>query len=391
MKKLLLATAIFLAACTFTPAQIAFQHGTWAQILALASQQGKLVFVDGYTSWCGPCKVMAAKTFTDPDVAAFYNAHFINAKIDMEKGDGPSLVEQYDVRAFPTLLFVASSGELVHKVVGALNPALFLALGNEVADPHFATIALARADFAAHQDDRHAQAQYIARMTETYQNVDAVMAKFRPSMAGAGLLDADSWTVFKACFPRIESDEARYFLAHHAAFVRKFGALEADQKLLEIYCSTMGHATYAHDEATYMATRADFLKSGHPEAEKMVAFQDLEWYLGANDWDHVIAAAYRAVSIDPNLPPHVLCSMADLFYKGATQPQDLQAALDWAKKACAGEGNFSNLETQALLLHKLGRSDEAIALARQAIAQAKETKEPYGEMEDELNAWLEGN
>ena len=47
--------------------------------------------MDCYNSWCGPCKMLAKEVFTDPDVAAFFNEKFVNAKVDMEKGEGPAL------------------------------------------------------------------------------------------------------------------------------------------------------------------------------------------------------------------------------------------------------------------------------------------------------------
>lgn len=82
---------------------IEFFHGTWEEVKAKAKEADKLVFVDAYTTWCGPCKRMAANIFPLPEVGEFYNANFINYKLDMEKGEGPDFARKYGVRAIPPL------------------------------------------------------------------------------------------------------------------------------------------------------------------------------------------------------------------------------------------------------------------------------------------------
>src|SRR5690606_9477080 len=83
-----------------------FAEGPWKDVLARARQEGKLVFVDVYTSWCGPCKKMAAEVFPQKQVGDVFNASFINYKIDAEKGEGIDIARTYAVKAYPTYLFV---------------------------------------------------------------------------------------------------------------------------------------------------------------------------------------------------------------------------------------------------------------------------------------------
>lgn len=84
-----------------------------------AKKEGKLIFIDCYTSWCGPCKRMAATTFQEDEVAKLFNKNFINLKIDIEKDDdGADVARRYRVRAYPTLLIINGDGELVKQTVG---------------------------------------------------------------------------------------------------------------------------------------------------------------------------------------------------------------------------------------------------------------------------------
>jgi len=111
---------------------IEFFKGSWKEALAAAKSQNKLIFMDAYASWCGPCKWMAANSFTDKAVGDFFNKNFINVKMDMEKGEGPGLASTYKVGAYPTLFFIDGSGKLVKTSVGALDAAALLSLGKDV-------------------------------------------------------------------------------------------------------------------------------------------------------------------------------------------------------------------------------------------------------------------
>lgn len=111
---------------------IKFFHGTLAEAQAEAAKEGKLVFVDAYTVWCGPCKWMAANTFPNNKVGEFFNKHFVSLKLDMEKGEGPSIGRKYRVMAYPTLLFMDGSGKVVHRAMGAKGPDQFLELAKKI-------------------------------------------------------------------------------------------------------------------------------------------------------------------------------------------------------------------------------------------------------------------
>ena len=100
-------------------AQTEFQKLSFDEALAAAKVENKLVFVDCYTTWCGPCKLMAERILPLPEVGDYLNARFVCLQIDMEKGEGPELAKEYGVDAFPTFLVVNPDGTLKNRVVGA--------------------------------------------------------------------------------------------------------------------------------------------------------------------------------------------------------------------------------------------------------------------------------
>ena len=111
---------------------IQFFHGTFEEAKQLARKENKLIFMDAYASWCGPCKMMAKRTFTKEEVGTFFNKNFINLKMDMEKGEGPSLARKFGIRAYPTLIFINGKGEEVAKTVGYHSKTALLEVGETV-------------------------------------------------------------------------------------------------------------------------------------------------------------------------------------------------------------------------------------------------------------------
>lgn len=112
-------------------AQITFQKGSWADVVAAAKQQNKPIFVDAYTTWCGPCKWMSANVFTDKAVGAYFNQNFVNYKFDMEKGEGPAFARNNGIKAYPTLLFFDKNEKEIHRVLGAKPADQFIEVGKE--------------------------------------------------------------------------------------------------------------------------------------------------------------------------------------------------------------------------------------------------------------------
>lgn len=105
---------------------IEFFGGDWEALLAKAKKDKKPFFVDTYTSWCGPCKMMSKLTFTDAEVAKLANQYFIPYKIDAEKGEGVEIANEYKVHAYPTILFFDAKGNKIGKEVGYMDAEKFV-------------------------------------------------------------------------------------------------------------------------------------------------------------------------------------------------------------------------------------------------------------------------
>jgi len=99
--------------------------------LERAKAENKMVFIDFYTSWCLPCKLMDEDVFTDKAFGDYMNQHFVSVKIDAESGNGPNLAALYGVKSYPTLLFVDLNGRVKSRKEGAAYQTELRRMGNE--------------------------------------------------------------------------------------------------------------------------------------------------------------------------------------------------------------------------------------------------------------------
>ena len=97
---------------------IRFQQGTFEFIKEMAADQDKPIFIDIYTTWCGPCKKMDKEVFAVEEVGQYFNRHFINYKVDAERGEGIGIARSYRVSAYPSMLFLDADGSVKHVMRG---------------------------------------------------------------------------------------------------------------------------------------------------------------------------------------------------------------------------------------------------------------------------------
>ena len=119
------------------------QANSLDRVKQIAQKENKLIFVDVYTSWCLPCRMMDEDVFTHEDTADAINKNFISYKVNAEKSNGPNVAFQYAVTAYPTLLFLDADGNILERKNGVayhselLNlaeSALFKSKNGEIGD-----------------------------------------------------------------------------------------------------------------------------------------------------------------------------------------------------------------------------------------------------------------
>lgn len=107
-----------------------FFDGTFEDALAMAGQEGKMVFVDFWATWCGPCIVVQETVFPLQEVGDYMNPKFVNIKIDIEDEDqnGPDISARYKIGILPTYLILDTDGTELGRSISAVSPSQFIAM-----------------------------------------------------------------------------------------------------------------------------------------------------------------------------------------------------------------------------------------------------------------------
>lgn len=101
-------------------AQIRFADGDFSAALKQAKAEKKIVFVDFWAEWCGPCKRMTSEIFSLPEVGEYFNTRFVCIKVDTDVPVNKELVDKYKVTSLPTMAFIAADGKELRRVIGSV-------------------------------------------------------------------------------------------------------------------------------------------------------------------------------------------------------------------------------------------------------------------------------
>jgi thiol:disulfide interchange protein len=119
------------AAAINKEAGIKFIEQDWDKALKAAHNEKKLVFLDIYATWCGPCKMLKQYTFSDSAIGEFFNKNFINVSVDGEKVVGPQLAQQYAIQGYPTLIVADETGQAVLYTAGYISAEVLMQFAQE--------------------------------------------------------------------------------------------------------------------------------------------------------------------------------------------------------------------------------------------------------------------
>ena len=355
---------------------ITFEQGTWQEVLDKAKKENKLIFMDAYTTWCGPCKMMAKNTFTKDEVADYFNGQFINAKFDMEKGEGVDLAKKYEVRAYPTLLFINGDGEKVHFALGYMDGPQLIAKGKKAMDNETNYLGMTK----RYQDGDLSPdfvAEYAALLKDGYMSYDEVLSKYWATQKDFST-DAN-WNLISEFDTKVESDRYKYVLENRDAFIRSQGKKAIYDYFANANFTTIyeGMRRGAINKDNYSAEMAKVKQLNIPNPDQVIANADVLFYqFLQKDMTKASSAMVILVDTYKEDDPRKVNSYAWTIYEKVEDTDKVAKAASWMQDiVLPKERSAAYLDTYAALLFKQAKYAEAEKIEMEAIDVAKKTGE----------------
>lgn len=353
---------------------IDFYHGTWAEAKARAKAEDKLIFVDAYAEWCGPCKRMAAQTFPDPKAGEFFNANFVCLKVDMEKADNQEFATTFPVSAYPTLMFIDGDGKLTVKQTGALDVDGLLSFGRK---------ALAKAnkwpELEAQYNEGKRDPEFLLQYVRALNRADKPSLKITNDYLNT---QSDFTMPFNLKFILEGATEAdsRVFdlLVKNRVAIEKEASADAVNKKIEKACQATVRKAVEFKDKKLLADAKKKMKQNYPA--RAAAFgqeADLKFAAATHDSKGYLKAMKARQKEVGNSAARLHDLVIDMQRAFPDDPKVLKQAQKWAETAAEKGGLPEYYLTLAGIYKRLGKKDEARKAAEQARKALGET-DPQG-------------
>lgn len=368
MKKTVLFLGALMMSLQVFAQGIEFFHGTWSEALTKAKSEQKLIFVDAYASWCGPCKRMAREVFPQKKAGDFFNVNFICLKIDMEKEENAEFAGKYPVGSYPTLMFIDDNGKVVMKEVGAKEVDVLIETGRRALSKNNR---FAEYEKAYNEGNREPQLlyNYVRALNQAGKPSLKVVNEYLKTQS-----DLNSEFNLRFILEGASEADSRVFdlLLEKREAIAKLAGPEAVNTRIEAACkNTLKKAIEFKNTALLEEIKTKLKKSRPDIAAKMAAESEMAYYAAVNDPAQFLKAAKayqkQEVKKNPALLDDLVVTLVRAF---PNDPKILSAAQKWAKMAAEIGQKSEYYLSWANICKKRNDKAKAKALAQKALELA---------------------
>jgi len=386
MKKIIPFLFLLISTTLFSQDGIKFGKQSFAQTLEQAKKENKLIFLDAFASWCGPCKLLDKNVFPKKEVGDYFNAKFLNLHIDMEKGEGIEIAKKYGIYSYPTLLFIDGDGKVVYKAAGYMSPQELISIAKEALNPEN-TLENKIAKFEAGEKDPEflmglikntyssdfSLAQKVAtryfqtRTDATYSKEEAGMLLFFTKT-----IDDDLYKIFTAKKAELSTQIPESYLAEY----------DKQLKLNTVLQKSFDANNQSINEPIFLAEGTKIY--GEKEAKQLLNKINMDLFFNQKKYDDYAKSALNYYQNPKDFATDELNNVAWNFYLYVTDKTLLTQVTQLCLEGIKKEENSQNTDTLANIYYKLGDNKNAKLWAKKSIEIAKAKGDEYASTEELL-------
>ena len=374
--------------------KIEFRQLSWAETLEASKTENKPIFIDCYTTWCGPCKWMTANIFTINAVADYFNENYIAVKFDMEKGEGLDLAKQFKIRAYPTLIHANANEEILFVSVGASqDPKSYIANAKQAMDPNKNL-----PYYIANKDeifsDSKEMLNYFKVMSSANMVSQSDVDTYFEQFPVKEWTSASNWEIITMTVRDGNNSVFKTVVENDQLFIDKHGD-DASEFMANIYFYDLANMFYRaktdEQKTAYAKKKSEVLTSDFSQIAKVEFMINSFEAERTGDWE-----TFSKLNSENGLKyysdnPDKLNGIAWSMFENTENPVYLNSALAMAEKATKMSDSHAILDTYANLLLVTGNPQKALEIETKALELAKKegsTTECYEEVLDKISQAL---
>ena len=362
MKKLLILLIVFLSFTVRSQNEINFREGSFSEIMKQAKAENKPVFFMFFAKWCSHCNKMKAEVFTDAAVAEFYNTNFICAKFDMEEGEGKQLKREYNIKAYPVLLYFSPEGEMTNRVSKELKAQPFITEGKNALNPEtqFSKI---RQNFLSDFTNADKCMEYIAALRKGLMDTNDAAKQYLATQKDNQLASADNWKIIANGITDIHSREFQFVVKNQAAFGKVASQSRVEKKILSVVSQTLNPFVESSDTIRYNQARPIAAEIKLSRTDSLIFAYDLRILEKTQNWKGYQKTASASAKKMGWNNSGLLKEIGKVYAKNVDDKIALKEAIIWAERSLELAVNYDTYLVIARLQLKTGNKNTALEFA----------------------------
>ncbi len=262
-----------------------------------------------------------------------------------KKAKGIDFAKKYEVSVYPTYLYFNPEGELVHRSVGSKPLEMFIEDGKNALSPEKQFLSMKKKYENGERGEEflYNYAFALFNANADPKTVNEVAVAYLSTQKEDDYISEKNWKVLNQLVTDINSAPFKYLEANKDKFTAKYGEEDVDMK---------------------------------------ISYSKMEYYSLNKQWNDYAKVVSGIADKYASDDWQMLNGFAWTFYENISDKSMLKKAAKWAKKSISLDKNYYNTDTYASLLYKLGKYDDALKYAKEAVELAKKSNQDYSGTEE---------